>query len=124
MLVVEDEEAVRRLVVRVLRSAGHTVYEAASGDEALRMLDELPQLDLVVSDVVMPGMGGPALLKSLIQRRSGLRFLLMSGYTSDALERHKAVALNVPLIEKPFSPQELTGRIRAALDAPPPELAA
>jgi len=118
VLVVEDESAVRQLIVRTLSARGYTIHEASNGDEALRLAARLPRLDLVLSDVVMPGMSGPALIDELRRRRSGVRYLLMSGYTSDELERHHAVATSVPVFEKPFSPEALARRVREALDAP------
>ena len=118
VLVAEDEQAVRRLAVRTLRACGYTVYEAPNGVAALELATSLPTLDLVLSDVVMPGMVGPALVQELQRLRPGVRYLFMSGYTSDELERHKAVACNVPLFEKPFSPYELAAQVRAALDGP------
>jgi CheY-like chemotaxis protein len=118
VLVVEDDQAVRRLAVRVLRSCGYTVYEAPNGRAALELAQRIPDLDLVISDVVMPGMAGPALIQELATRRPGLRYLLMSGYTSDELERHRAVACEVPLFEKPFSPWELAAKVHASLSPP------
>jgi len=116
VLVVEDEQPVRKLAVRVLRACGYTVHEAADASAALELAARLPALDLVLSDVVMPGMAGPALVQELQRRRPGLRYLLMSGYTSDELERHRAVATRVPLLEKPFSPKELAARVHDLLD--------
>ncbi|MCL2716673.1 MAG: PAS domain-containing protein, partial [Alphaproteobacteria bacterium] len=87
ILLVEDEEGLRALNARGLRSRGYTVVEASNGIEAMEMLDQGGAIDLVVSDVVMPEMDGPALLKAMRQRSPEIRFIFVSGYAEDAFEK-------------------------------------
>ncbi|MEZ4241014.1 MAG: ATP-binding protein [Myxococcota bacterium] len=114
VLVVEDNHQVRRLAVRALRSAGYTVIEASDGRAALRHPD-LPRVDLVLTDVVMPRMGGPELLNELRTLCPTLRGLFMSGYASEALVR-RGLEPDTVLIEKPFTPEQLTSGVRKVLD--------
>ncbi|NOY93623.1 MAG: response regulator [Deltaproteobacteria bacterium] len=117
LLVVEDEKAVSRLVVEALEGAGYRVMVAHDGNEALSIFDEHhAEIDLVLSDVIMPELGGPAFLRELAKRGEHPRALLMSGYTGDALERSEDLPPEVELLEKPFSPRELLQRLRTLLD--------
>lgn len=123
ILVVEDEPGVRRLVSDILQRAGHVVRTAADGVEALALLDaervgppersESP-VALVVSDVVMPEMGGIELCAALRERRPGLPVLLMSGYPASQAGAPEA---DVPFLTKPFTPADLLAEVRALLDA-------
>ena len=116
ILVVEDETIVATLVVRVLRAAGYRVLLAADGLEALDVwVDRASPVHLVLTDVVMPRMGGVDLARRL--RASGYRgaILLTSGYTSDALEQAKDLGGDVGLLEKPYVTADLLGRVREAL---------
>lgn len=126
ILVVEDEPGVRRLVSDILQRAGHVVRTAADGVQALALLDaeraappargESP-VALVVSDVVMPEMGGIELCAALRERRPGLPVLLMSGYPAS---QAGAPAPDVPFLTKPFTPADLLAEVRALLDAASP----
>ncbi|MEO8199968.1 MAG: PAS domain S-box protein [Gemmatimonadota bacterium] len=121
ILLVEDEVAVRRLARRVLRQQGYVVIEASSGREALRLAAEHPsQLDLLLTDVVMPGMSGPELAEQLRKEQPSLRVLYMSGYADEALGHHGVLRDGLAFLQKPFSPQDLTRRIRESL-GPTPE---
>ena len=117
LLLVEDEDAVRSLAKRVLVNQGYTVLEAANGHEALELVANTDAaFDLVLTDVIMPHLGGPELVSELRQRRPDLRVLYMSGYThADKL----MPALPDPtfaFLQKPFSPENLARKIRESLD--------
>ncbi|HJL16019.1 MAG TPA: ATP-binding protein [Sandaracinaceae bacterium LLY-WYZ-13_1] len=115
ILLVEDDDAVRRSTARVLTRAGFVVLVAASGEEALARFEEEPAIGLVLSDVIMPGMDGFQLVEELQRRAPRLRVLLMSGYTGDALDRFGRLPDDVQLLTKPFEIADLLARIRAAL---------
>jgi two-component system cell cycle sensor histidine kinase/response regulator CckA len=118
ILVVEDEAAVRDLVARILGAAGHDISTAADGAEALRVADAAnPPIELILSDVVMPGMSGIQLAREVRARWPTTRIVLMSGYTAEPLE---AAGSGLVLLPKPFSADELLEHVRAALLAPSP----
>jgi len=119
VLVVEDQRGVRQLASRILTRHGYIVCEAADAMEAIRIASNLAQpLDLVVSDVVMPKMGGPELIERLWALRPGLKVLYMSGYTGDELSRRVGHESNVTVLEKPFSASGLLQTVRDVLDQP------
>jgi len=121
VLVVEDEPAVRRLIVEVLRAAGYRVIEAADGDDGLRVAEAHPDtIHLLVTDVIMPCMSGRALADNLCRARPDLRVLYMSGHAEDAYADDGSTAL-APMLEKPFTPTTLAQRVREALALPPPK---
>ncbi len=117
ILVVEDEETVRGLVTSVLENAGYSVLKAQDGLEALRVweLHDGP-IDLVLTDVVMPNMGGPELVEALTNSGFAPRVLFMSGYTRVDPKRMERFDDSASLIEKPFSPTRLMERVREILD--------
>jgi two-component system cell cycle sensor histidine kinase/response regulator CckA len=118
VLVVEDEEAVRGLSRRVLKARGYHVLDAASAAEALELTDQgRRRLDLLVTDVVMPGMGGPALAEQLVALQPGLRVLYISGYAEEAIRRHGELPAGGALLEKPFTADQLARRVRETLSA-------
>jgi CheY-like chemotaxis protein len=120
VLVVEDEDAVRRIVRVALESTGYRVIEARGGAEALEAARaHAGGIDLVVTDVVMPEMSGRALAERLVLADPGLRVLYMSGYTDDAVMRHGIVESGVPFLQKPFSPLALARKVREVLDLRP-----
>jgi len=117
ILVVEDEAPVRSLVSRVLAREGYGVLQAASGEDALQRIREFDgPIDLVLTDVVMPGMDGRELARSVSDRRPDARVVLMSGY-SDELPRIEVDAGNIRILHKPFTPAELTRAVQEVLDA-------
>ena len=120
-MVVDDEETVRDLAARVLRQQGYTVLEAGNGDEALRVAEDFAErdigLDLLVTDIVMPIMGGRELAYRLRARQSGAKVLYTSGYTDDIMIRQGQLQPWVEFIAKPFTPDSLALRVRETLDS-------
>jgi CheY-like chemotaxis protein len=116
VLVVEDEETVRLLASRILRTRGYRVLEAREAAEAFRLVREhAGRIDLLVTDIVMPGMSGPALVERLLAAMPGLRVLYITGYAEEAIERRGALPAGGALLEKPFTAQQLADRVRMAL---------
>ncbi|MEI9939501.1 MAG: ATP-binding protein [Pseudomonadota bacterium] len=120
VLLVEDEEMVRSVARRVLEQHHIRVVEAENANKALAIFHHCPaDFDVVVSDVVMPGMSGPALIELLLLTRPDLKVLYMSGYANDALVNHSVVERGFVFLQKPFAPLELVRKVRelAALAA-------
>jgi PAS domain S-box-containing protein len=120
VLLVEDEESVRRLGRRALEAAGFRVHEADGGEEALRLVRREP-IDLVISDIVMPGMSGLELAEHIARLRPGVPVLFVSGYAEEHPESPRAPAGVRELLGKPFRPQQLVERVRQLLDARRPD---
>jgi len=119
ILVVEDEAAVRAVVCRALRAHGYTVLEAEDAARALQLASPPDlHLDLLLTDVVMPGLSGTALAQRLLEERPDLRVVFMSGYTDEALGRHGVLEPGTRFIQKPFASDDLLRVVRDALDAP------
>lgn len=117
VLLVEDEQAVRMLAADTLRKCGYTVLEASQGEEALGIAQRHKgPINLLVSDVVMPRMGGRQLAQCLAPVRPEMRVLYLSGYTDDAVVRHGVLEDEVAFLQKPFSPLVLAHRVREVLD--------
>ena len=117
VLVVEDEDAVRRAEQRILRAAGYQVIPAADGNEALRLCqDSLLDIHLVLTDLVMPKMGGRVLATRLAALRPGVQILFTSGHAEDALAGGGVLEQGAHFISKPFTAAELTRKIREVLD--------
>jgi two-component system, cell cycle sensor histidine kinase and response regulator CckA len=118
VLLVEDDDGVRGLALLSLQSHGYRVFPASSGEEAIRLAEEQgDSLALLVTDVVMPGLGGGQLAERLRARHPGLKVLFLSGYTDDAIVRHGILQDNVAFLQKPFSPHALARKVRDVLDA-------
>ncbi|CZT35324.1 cell cycle histidine kinase CckA [Rhizobium sp. 9140] len=118
VLLVEDEEAVRRGGKRMLETRGYKVYEAGSGVEALEVMEELNgMVDIVVSDVVMPEMDGPTLLRELRKTYPDLKFIFVSGYAEDAFARNLPADAKFGFLPKPFSLKQLAVAVREMLDS-------
>jgi CheY-like chemotaxis protein len=122
VLLVEDDAAVRTVVGRILRSGGYVVIEASNGAEALRICENADLgIDLIITDVVMPEMGGREFGRLLRDLRAGARILFMSGYTELGATHAPFLAPGDAFIEKPFTMEALARRVRDVLDAPMPD---
>jgi signal transduction histidine kinase/ActR/RegA family two-component response regulator len=118
ILVVEDEEVVRNLVINILRSAGYTVIEAAKPTDALKIRhDAAAPIQLLLTDVVMPVMNGREMAGRLIENHRDMRVLFMSGYSDDIIAHHGVLSPGTAFIEKPFTPESLKRKVREVLDS-------
>lgn len=116
ILLVEDEETVRKVIERLLRKLGYTVQSASDAEEAIEIFGERNQeFDLVLTDVVMPGLTGVEMSEVLKRQRPDMRFLFTSGYTSKELGGSPE-APPEPFLPKPFSMEELSRSVREALE--------
>lgn len=116
VLLVEDEPAIRHVTERMLRRLGYTVISAGTPGEAIQMArDHLGEIDLLLTDVVMPEMNGRDLAKHLRSVRPGLRRLFLSGYTANVIAHHGVLDEGVNFLQKPFSLDALAAKIREAL---------
>ncbi|HEY3216061.1 MAG TPA: PAS domain S-box protein [Candidatus Eisenbacteria bacterium] len=119
VLLVEDDDAVRSMARELLEEGGYQVLEARHGAEALQMAGAHPgTIHLLVTDVVMPHMGGGELAQRLGQQRPGIRVLFVSGYTDDAVVRHGVLERGSAFLQKPFSVEAFSRRVREVLDGP------
>lgn len=115
VLLVEDEDPVRLFAARALRGKGYTVLEARSGEAALELLrGENPEIDLMVTDVMMPGIDGPALIREVRKDRPTLSIVCISGYSEDALRQRIADTESVAFLPKPFSLKQLAQAVKIA----------
>ncbi len=118
ILLVEDEEAVRAFAGRALEARGYKVFEAESGQEALDLLNGIKvPIDLVISDVVMPGMDGPTLMRELRRRQPELKIIFVSGYAEDVFERNLPEEGTFQFLPKPFTLKELATTVKETLEA-------
>jgi len=116
ILLVEDEPAVRAVARQILARQGYTVLEAPDGPAALAMVAGRARVDLILTDVVMPGMSGRTLADQLATRWPGVRVLYMSGYTDDAIVRHGMLEPGLAYLQKPFRPDALVRKVREVLN--------
>jgi len=117
VLVVEDERQVREFVTRVLTAKGYRVLTAGEGLEALRLCKDCADpVDLLVTDVVMPGMGGRELASRVMAAKPGVRVLFVSGYTDDAVSHHGVLEAGLEFLQKPFTTDAFLGKVREILD--------
>jgi hypothetical protein len=117
VLLVEDDDQVRAVAGGILRRHGYRVIEAHEGGEALRLAGEhAGTIRLLLTDVVMPGMSGTELARQLAQKCPAMRVLFMSGYTDDSIVRHGVLEASMAFLQKPFTPEVLTRRVREVLD--------
>jgi PAS domain S-box-containing protein len=119
ILLVDDEAGIRRLTTRFLERAGYTVIGAASGEDALQVLESQgAPVHLLLSDVVMPGMNGRQLAERLAQTHPRMKVLYMSGYTSDSIGQRGVLEAETALLNKPFTQAVLLRKVRDVLDSP------
>ena len=117
ILLVEDEDAVRLFSARALRNKGYQVLEARSGEAALEILNEhLEDVNLIISDVVMPRMDGPELIKEVRARRSNMPVIFISGYAEDAFRRRVDAGEEAHFLLKPFTLKQLAAKVKEVLD--------
>jgi PAS domain S-box-containing protein len=115
VLIVEDEQGAREGIAEILTSLGYTVFAAASGEDAQALPAE-PPFDLLLTDLMLPGMAGPELAVEMVGRWPRLRVILMSGYTEDEAVKRRIAAELVRFLQKPFDMARLAHEVRAALD--------
>jgi two-component system, cell cycle sensor histidine kinase and response regulator CckA len=118
VLVVEDAPGLRELTRRLLEREGYAVHLAANAKEALRLFEQHESIDVVLTDVVMPGASGPELTQQLVERRPALKVIYMSGYTEEAIVQHGVLRSGIAFLHKPFSSDTLTRKLREVLDEP------
>ncbi|MEW6487039.1 MAG: ATP-binding protein [Thermodesulfobacteriota bacterium] len=117
VLVVEDEDPVRATVRQVLAALGYTVHDARTPDDAFLLAGGLDRLDLLITDVILPGMSGRDVAERLRKERPGLRVLYVSGYTDDAIVRHGVLDPGLAFLQKPFTRDALARKVREVLGA-------
>jgi PAS domain S-box-containing protein len=123
VLLAEDEESIRAIAVESLGEQGYTVLRAVSGTDALAVAAQYPgPIDLLVTDVVMPGLSGPEVARRLRESRPGLPVLFMSGYADATVDRHGGLDPSMPFLPKPFTPSRLVQRVREVLDQRAPHV--
>jgi two-component system, cell cycle sensor histidine kinase and response regulator CckA len=119
VLLVEDDDQVRTVAREILAKHGYHVIEARNAGEALLHSENHPGvIQLLLSDVVMPQMSGPELAKRLALARPEMKVLCMSGYTDDSIVRHGVLETRIAYLQKPFTPEALTMKVREVLEAP------
>jgi len=118
VLVVEDEDGVRRLACRVLRQQGYNVSEARTGRDAYSLCQNMDEpINLVITDVIMPSMGGVELVEKLRKLWPDFKVLYMSGYTANAIAQRFVLDQDKPYLQKPFRPIDIAWKVRRVLDA-------
>jgi CheY-like chemotaxis protein len=119
VLLVEDDDAVRTLSRSVLEMSGYTVLEANGGRDALRICEQHGgPIQMVITDIVMPEMGGRILAQQVSALRPGIKVLYVSGYTDDTVIRHGVLEAGTAFLQKPFTPVALASKVRDVLDKP------
>jgi two-component system cell cycle sensor histidine kinase/response regulator CckA len=116
VLVVDDADGLRELAKRLLERQGHAVLVAADAEEALCLVESTPTIDILLTDVVMPGASGPELTKRLVEQRPALKVIYMSGYTEDAIVQHGVLKPGITFLNKPFTSATLADKIREVLE--------
>jgi two-component system NtrC family sensor kinase len=117
VLVVEDDPQVNKLAVEALQERGYRVMSAPDGATALRLLETAPHIDLLLTDVVLPGgMNGRELTDQVLRLRNGIKVLFMTGYTRNAIIHHGRLDPDIDLLTKPFTADALTRKVRRVLD--------
>jgi len=123
VLLVEDEAELRDLLAEVLEDTGYTVLRAGDGAEAVKVCAERERpIDLLLTDVVMPGMSGRELAARVQPLRPAMKVLYMSGYTDGAIVHHGVLEPGIAFIQKPFAPPAIAHKVREVLDGSPHEV--
>jgi signal transduction histidine kinase/ActR/RegA family two-component response regulator len=117
VLLVEDAPMIRRLARAIMERAGYTVVEAADAEQALEFADQHPCIDLLLTDLIMPGASGVELADQLRANRPDVHVLYMSGYTDNAVVRNGMLGESAAFLQKPFTPEELLRKLRQVLDS-------
>lgn len=118
ILIVDDDDAIRRLIRDALEPLGYTILEAGSGEDALAVLGRTKEkIDLVLTDLIMPGMNGQELIETILQDQPDIKSILMSGYTDDIIAERGDLKPGVDFINKPLLPIALSNKVRDVLDA-------
>jgi len=117
ILVVEDDSLMRRLTTEALQELGYTVFDSENAGNALEVLDRIPEVKLLFTDVVMPDINGKKLADEAVRRRPGLKVLFTTGYTANAVVHGGVLDAGVNLIIKPFTLDQLAAKVRAVLDS-------
>jgi two-component system cell cycle sensor histidine kinase/response regulator CckA len=116
ILLVEDEEPLRRLCTEFLGQLGYNMLSAANGKEALAVVQSYPdKIDLLITDVLMPELPGPELAQALVAMRPGLKVIFISGYSDGSLAHHGVLKPGTVLVHKPFTIRALTAKLREVL---------
>ena len=119
-MLVEDEESVRELVRVTLASRGYNVLEAENGESGLRIAESFKKhIDILITDVMMPGIGGRELARKLLLLRPGISVLYLSGYTEDAVVTRGVIGPSIAFLQKPFTLQNLAKKVREVLRSKP-----
>jgi two-component system cell cycle sensor histidine kinase/response regulator CckA len=117
ILVVEDEMAVRKLGTRMIESLGYQVQVASDGEDAIEVYEQFDgKIDMIMSDVVMPRMSGPDMVRHLLKIQPDLKYMYVSGFTKDKMMVHGADESEAPILYKPYSIEQLGNKIREVLD--------
>jgi CheY-like chemotaxis protein len=118
LLLVEDDEGVRKLLLDVLRQEGYSVLAASNGPDALKLCAHYDRpIHLLITDVIMPGMSGTQLVEQLVGRCRDTKVLFMSGYTDDAIVNHGVLDPGVAFLQKPFTPGGVLSKVRDVLNS-------
>lgn len=119
LLVVEDEADLRDVIIQILQGHGYRTYDAGTGEEALELCDQLKggKIDMLLTDVVMPGMNGKELADEMVKLFPDIKVLFISGYTGKRIVTHEILSRGLSFLAKPFSPLELLQKIRKILDS-------
>jgi CheY-like chemotaxis protein len=116
VLVVEDEPLMLQVTTKTLRELGYMVHSSSSGSEALQILEDTPQVQLLLTDVVMPEMNGKQLADEALKRRPNLKIIFTTGYTSNAVVHGGVLDANVNFLSKPFTLEQLQSKLRNVLE--------
>jgi DNA-binding NtrC family response regulator len=112
---VDDAEGLCELARRPLQRQGYTALVAANADEALRVFEQNPSIDVLLTDVVLPGASGPELTRQLVERRPSLKVIYMSGYTEETIVHYGVLNPGVAFLHKPFTSETLVRKVREVL---------